>query len=161
LKEASSAGYGGKMEESRASGSTTALYATLAIAAALVLLLPLSAPLQRRFLASHQLRPPSTASWIAVGLLPKMYGGAHQFWMSPEPLTDFLRADVRRAPFVVEHYWVNHSPGRAVRLDTTRASAARARVPTYVRLESSYGGEPFVSLFRVRAIDGRIEVRTE
>ena len=76
LKEASSAGYGGKMEESRASGSTTALYATLAIAAALVLLLPLSAPLQRRFLASHQLRPPSTASWIAVGLLPKMYGGA-------------------------------------------------------------------------------------
>jgi hypothetical protein len=81
--------------------------------------------------------------------------------MSPEPLTDFLRADVRRAPFPVEHYWVNHSPGRAVRLDTTRAPAGQSGAPTYVRLESSYGGESFVSMFRIRAIDHRIEVRTE
>lgn len=147
------------MEESRASGATTALYATLAIAAALVVLVPFSGALQRRFLASHQLRPPSVASWIAIGLLPKMYGGAHQFWMTPEPLGDYLRGDLSRAPFPVEHYWVNHSPGRAVRLDTTRAVAGRAGAPTYVRIESSYGGDTFVSSFRVRAIDGRIEVR--
>jgi hypothetical protein len=147
------------MERGRAGGASTALYAALAAAALLVALVPLSAALQRRFLENHQLRPSSTASWVAVGLLPKMYGGSHQFWMSPEPLGDYLAAHPERAPFAVAHYWVNHAPGRAVRLDTTRASAARAGQPAFVRIESRYRDESLISIYRVRAIDGRIEVR--
>jgi len=139
--------------------ASTALYAALGIAAALIALLPFSAALKRRFLANHQLAPPSVASWIAIGLLPKMYGGTHEFWMSPERVTDFMRADLRRAPFEVAHYWVNHSPGRAVRLDDARESAARVGAITYVRIESSYGDESLTTIYRVRAGDGRVDVR--
>ncbi|MDB4967786.1 MAG: hypothetical protein JWN44_3475 [Myxococcales bacterium] len=147
------------MEGGRASGAATALYAAVATGGLLLVLLPLSPPLQRRFLANHHLDPPSTASWIAIGLLPKMYGGRHEFWMSPEPLSEFLRADPRLAPFKVSHYWVNHSPGRAVRLDTTREAAGRAGATTYLRLESSYGSESLTSTYVVHAAAGRIEVR--
>ena len=148
------------MVDDRASRATTALYSAVAIAALLIALLPFSGALKRRFLANHQLRPTSTASWIVIGVLPKMYGGTHEFWMSPEPLGDYLRADVRRAPFPVAHYWVNHSPGRAVRLDTERESAARAGAINYVRIESSYGGESLTTIYMVRATGDRIEVRT-
>ena len=144
----------------RASGATTALYVAVAVAALLIALLPFSGALERRFLANHQLRPSSVASWIAIGILPKMYGGKHEFWMSPEPLGDYLRADIRRAPFEVAHYWVNHSPGRAVRLDTTREAAARAGVTSYVRIESSYGDEALTTIYMVHAAGDRIEVRT-
>jgi hypothetical protein len=143
----------------RASGPTTALCAALAIAALLVATLPLSAAMKRRFLANHQLRPSSTAAWIAIGLLPKMYGGRHEMWMSAEPLTDYLRADPTRAPFPVAHYWVNHQPGRAVRLDGERRNAVAAGATTYVRLTSSYGDVSLTSSYRVRAADGRIDVQ--
>jgi hypothetical protein len=148
------------MEVGRAGAASTTLYAALAGGALLLVLLPLSPSLKQRFLANHQLRPPSTASWIAIGLLPKMYGGRHELWMSPEPLSEYFRADPARAPFKVDHYWVNHSPGRAVRLDTTRQAAARNGAPVYVRLESRYGDEALVSIYMVRAVDGRIEVRS-
>lgn len=149
------------MADRRVSAASTALYATLAIAASLLAPLPLSPALKRRFLANHQLRPESTASWVAIGLLPKMYGGRHEFWMSREPLSDFLRADLRRAPFEVAHYWVNHSPGRAVRLDTTRETFAHTGAPTYVRLESSYGDEALTSIYMMSAAGGRIVVKVE
>jgi hypothetical protein len=149
------------MEGGRASAASTALYAALATGALLVALLPFSPALKARFLANHQLRPPSTASWIAIGLLPKMYGGSHEFWMSAEPLSEFFRADPRRAPFEIAHYWVNHSPGRAVRLDGSRQSAARTGAPAYIRLESSYGDEALTSIYMVRAASGRIEVRAQ
>jgi hypothetical protein len=135
------------------------LYSVLAIAALIVALLPFSAPLKRRFLANHQLAPPSVASWIVIGILPKMYGGRHEFWMSAEPLTDFIRGDLRRAPFEVAHYWVNHSPGRAVRLDDARASFAHTGGITYVRLESSYGDESLTTSYRVQPVHGHLEAR--
>lgn len=143
----------------RRENASTMLYAALAIAAAITALLPFSAALKRRFLANHQLAPPSVASWIAIGLLPKMYGGKHEFWMSAEPLTEFMRADLRRAPFEVAHFWVNHSPGRAVRLDDARASAGSVGGITYVRIESSYGDEALTTIYRVHPADGRVVVR--
>jgi hypothetical protein len=136
------------------------LYAALATSALLLALLPFSASLERRFLANHHLSPPSTPSWIVIGLLPKMYGGRHETWLSPEPLGDYFRADLRRAPFDVVYRWVNHSPGRVLRLDTLRDFTAQSGTPTYVRLESSYGPESLTSTYRVRAAAGRLEVRT-
>ena len=136
------------------------LYSVLGAAGLLLLLLPLSAGLKHRFLTINQLRPSSVASWMVVGVMPKMYGGRHELWMSTEPLTDFFREHSTSAPFEIVHEWVNHLPARAVRLDGERESAARAGATVHVRLESSYGDEQLVTRYVVRAGPGRIEVRS-
>lgn len=145
----------------RLSAATMSLIAAIGTAAALLLLLPFSAALERRLLASHHLRPSSTASWIVVGLLPKMYGGRHEAWLSPEPLSDYLRRDLGRAPFEVAHQWVNHYPARLVRLDTVRRLATEAGAPVYVRVESSYRRASLTSRYAVRPTARGLDVRIE
>jgi hypothetical protein len=144
-----------------ASSLTTLIYVVLATAAIVLALLPVSGAIQRRFLANHHVRPSSTASWIVVGLLPKMYGGRHEVWLSPEQLTEFMREDPQRAAQVERiHQWVNHSPGRFIRLDTARGAVAEYGAPTFVRLESSYRNESMTTVYQLRAVGGaRIEVR--
>jgi hypothetical protein len=146
-------------ERAELSRASLALYIGIGTAAVVLALLPVSAALQRRVLESHHLRPSSTASWVIVGLLPKMYGGRHEAWLSPEPLTPYLREDPSRAPFEVVHQWVNHFPARLVRLDTARDVAARTGVSTYLRLESSYRAASLTTTYTIRAMDGRIEAR--
>ena len=120
----------------RAEPLTVAFAALIALAALVGVATPVMPALDRALLRAHHLRPASTAEWLALQPLPKMYAFAHRAWYGEG-----------------EAVWVNHYPARLLRFDTARALVAAHGRASHLLLRSSYRGVELSSGAIVR-LDG-------
>jgi hypothetical protein len=134
-------------------------YGVIGAAALAVALLAIVPALQREALRVHHARPSSTAAWLALQPLPRMYGGAHRAFTSEEPMTPFLASRPEVVPFDFDVEWVNHYPARLARLDLLRAELAARGGEIHLFLESRYRGTDLVTAYVVTVEEGRLAVR--
>jgi hypothetical protein len=123
-----------------------ALYAALALVIVVEVGAATVPAVEQRMMAAHHLRSMPLAEWVALQTVPKMYSYGH--WVS--------YADGPFGPWGATR-WVNHYPGRVVRMEGVREDLAKK--PVFVRVKSHYrGGVRLTTVYRVDAASGALVV---
>ena len=128
-----------------------ALYLALGLVALAEIAAATVPAVERQLMAAHQLREMPLVERVAIQLVPKMYSYAHNVWYSDVP-------DGPPESWSAPH-WINHYPGRVVRMEGVRASLARDGVTQYVLVRSAYRGVVLSTTYRVHVEDGHLVVR--
>ncbi len=138
---------------------TSLFYALLAVAAGVVLVLPLSGRGRQTLVEAHQLRSESFPTWAALQLVPSMYNYAHRVWISEQPLTPAQLAGDSPLPAAASTQWVNHYPTRTMTFGAQRAALLHHPRTMHFYFDSRFGGTQVRSHYTLEPHAGVVAVQ--